>query len=432
MLLQRSVTSRAPSTSVGQRSPVAGRPFPTGMVVTVIAMLVAGLALQLVVYGSGGHSSLSDLPRVFLHRGIGPGAFPYVDRVIEYPVGAGMFLYLASLMSPTPLGVLVVTALTSTVLCVAITVVLERRVGRRAWRWALALPILLYAFQNWDMFAIAALVTGLLAFERGHDRFAGAALGVGAAIKLFPAVVVLPLAAVRLACGDRRGALRLTASSAATFAVLNLPFVILNRSGWWWPFTFQGNRHATWGSVWFYIFRIVGAPVHGANGASFANAVSFVALAVALSWLVLVTIRRRLTPFPAAAAAVALFLLCNKVYSPTYDVWLVVFFVLVPLRSRLWVMFCAVDMGVFVVVYGYFNGLGSRSVVELLLPMLVLVRTVVLLAIIRDSTNRRAPTNVDHDQAGPRVGRVRRARHDRSEEMMCKPSRYIRPQCAPD
>jgi hypothetical protein len=402
-MLQQSVTSRAPSSTVPQRTKVVGgRVFPTRMVLTVLAVLAAGLALQLVVYGNGGHSSLSDLPRVFLHRGIGPAAFPYVDRVIEYPVGSGLFLYLASLVSPTPLGVLLVTALAATVLCVAITIVLERRVGRRAWRWALALPILLYAFQNWDMFAIAALVAGLLAFERRHDGIAGAAFGLGTAIKLFPAVVVLPLVAVRLARGDRRGALRLTAASAATFAVLNLPFVVANRSGWWWPFTFQGNRNATWGSAWFYLFRIVGAPVHGASGARFANAVSFIALAVALSWLVLVTIRRRLPPFAAAAAAVALFLLCNKVYSPTYDVWLVVFFVLVPLRTRLWAAFCTVDVAIFIVVYGYFNGLESRYAITLLLPILVIVRTAVLIAVVRGSTGPHRQTDVDHDHV--RVG----------------------------
>jgi uncharacterized membrane protein len=396
-MLQQSATPRAPSRTVPQRASVGtGRAFPTRMVLTVLALLAAGLVLQLVVYGNGGHSSLSDLPRVFLHRGIRPNAVPYVDRVIEYPVASGMLLYLASLVSPTPLGVLLVTALASTVLCVAVTIVLERRVGRRAWRWALALPVLLYAFQNWDMFAVAALVAGLLAFERGHDRIAGAAFGLGAAIKLFPAVVVLPLVAVRLARGDRRGALRLAVSSAATFAVINLPFAMAKRSGWWWPFTFQGSRNATWGSAWFYLFRIVGAPVHGASGAGFANAVCFVALAVASSWLVLVTIRRRLPPFAAAAAAVALLLLCNKVYSPTYDVWLVVFFVLVPLRTRLWVAFCTVDVAVFIVVYGYFNRLGSHDAVTLLLPILVIVRTAVLIAVIRSSTGRHLQTDHDH------------------------------------
>ena len=141
---------------------------------------------------------------MYLHRGVGPGGLPYIDRVIEYPVASGFLMYLAAVIAPGPLGVLLVTALASAALCVAITVVLERRFGRRAWRWALAVPVLLYAFQNWDVFAIAAMLAGLFAFERGRDGAAGAAFGLGAAVKLFPAIVVPPLIAVRLAAGDRR------------------------------------------------------------------------------------------------------------------------------------------------------------------------------------------------------------------------------------
>ena len=109
-------------------------------------------------------------------------------------------------------------------------------------------------------------------------------------------------------------------------------------------------------------------------------------LVAALGWLTFVTLRRRLQPFAAASAAVALFVLCNKVYSPTYDLWLVVFFVLLPFSRRLWATFCVVDLAVFVTVYGYFQGLGSQQLVLTLLPVLVAVRTVVLLCVVFEST----------------------------------------------
>ena len=97
---------------------------------------------------------------------------------------------------------------------------------------------------------------------------------------------------------------------------------------------------------------------------TFANVVSMLALVAGLGWLLFVIFQRRIEPFAAAAAAVALFVLCNKVYSPTYDVWLVVFFVMLPLSRRLWVTFCAVDLAVFATVYGYFGGIDSRSFVR--------------------------------------------------------------------
>jgi uncharacterized membrane protein len=358
------------------------------MVVATFVVLLAAFGLQLVAYGSGGHSAISDLPRVFLHRGVGPGALPYLQRPIEYPVVAGWLLYVASLVSPTPLGVLTVTAFVAGALALLITTMLERRFGARAWRWALALPVLLYAFQNWDLFAVAALVVGLLAFERGHDRAAGVAFGIGAAIKLFPAVVVPPLVVVRWIRGDRAGARRLALSAVAVFVACNLPVALANPSGWWWPFAFQSRRAATWGSGWFYAFRSLGLPVHGATGAHLANVISMIALVGGLGWLLFVTVERRLEPFATAAAAVAIFVLCNKVYSPTYDVWLVVFFVMLPLSRRLWVAFCAVDLAVFATVYGYFGGIDSVGFVRIVLPVLVVTRTVVLLSLVATATRR--------------------------------------------
>jgi len=361
--------------------------FPTAMVLATLAMLGAGFVLQLIAFRDGGQHALSDLPGVYLHRHVGPGGLPYLDRPLEYPVGAGILLYLATLIAPSPIGVLAVTALASSAVCVCITVALERRVGSRAWRWALATPVLLFAFQNWDLFAIGAMLVGLFAFERRRDVSAGAALAVGAFVKLFPAVLVPPLAAVRWAQGDRRGARRLVVSSAAVFAVLNVPVLVASPQGWWWPFAFQGRRGATWGSVWVYVERLAGLPETGPAAAHFANVVSPVALGLGLAWLIARTLTARLPAAAVAGAAVAILLLTNKVYSPTYDVWLVAFFVLLPLSRRVWIAFCAVDLAIYIAVYAYFGGLEPRGVVHGVLPALVLIRTLVLVTVVVRATS---------------------------------------------
>ena len=192
--------------------------------------------------------------------------------------------------------------------------------------------------------------------------------------------------------GDRRGAERLLVAAAATFALLNLPVAVLNPSGWWWPYAFQSRRDPTWSTAWLYGFRALGLPIHGPAGAHLATVVSAAALLGGMVWLLAVTVHRPLDPFGAAAAAVAIFVLCNKVYSPTYDVWLVAFFVMLPLSRRLWVSFCAVDAAVFVTVYGYFAGIDSIGFVRTVLPLLVLLRTGVLLTLIRRATASPAAT----------------------------------------
>ncbi len=364
--------------------------------------MVAG-AIQLAFYRHGGAGSLSDLPHLFLARGIRPNAFPYVDRPLEYPVGAGFLFCGATVIAPSAAGVLLVTGAGSAALCVWITAMLYRRVGQRAWRWALAPPVALYAFQNWDVFAIAAMVFGVLAFERRHDRASGVALGLGAAVKLFPAFVLVPLVAIRWADGDRRGAARLAGAGTVTFAALNLPVLLANPHGWWWPYAFQSHRRATWGTLWFYGFRLLGVPVHGALGAHIANAAALLTLGAGLAWLTVVTVRRHLHAIPAAAAAVTLFVVTGKVYSPTYDLWLVVFFVLLPVSRRVWSTFVVVDLAVFVTVYGYFHGFVSSADARVALPLLVMIRVAVLVGFLRAATRR--PRSSIPQLAGANVDR---------------------------
>jgi putative flippase GtrA len=185
---------------------------------------------------------------------------------------------------------------------------------------------------------------------------------------------------------------------------------------------FQGARAATWGTVWMYAYRALGWPTHGPAAAHLANVVSMVALAIGMLALVAVTVRRRLDPVAAAGAAVAVFLLTNKVYSPTYDLWLVAFFVLLPITRRVWLTFCVLDLAVYLTVFGYFHGITTRATVAAVLPWLVLARAGVLLVFIaavvggRDRAARRLSagpglrTHVQRARAryAPLVTRLRR------------------------
>ena len=81
------------------------------MLVACAVVLLAGLVLQLVAYRHGGHQSLSDIPRIVLHRRLQRGMWPYVDRVLEYPVLAGVLAWVAVTIWSSPLGALVVLAL---------------------------------------------------------------------------------------------------------------------------------------------------------------------------------------------------------------------------------------------------------------------------------------------------------------------------------
>ena len=91
----------------------------------------------------------------------------------------------------------------------------------------------------------------------------------------------------------------------------------------------------------------------------------------------------------------ALFLLSNKIYSPTYDLWMVPFFVLLPIPRRVWICYCAADIGVFVLVFGRFHGFWEAQTVVNSLWFFVFLRAASLLYVIFTATRASGASSTD-------------------------------------
>src|SRR5262245_46205663 len=89
-------------------------------------------------------------------------------------------------------AVLVCLAAFWTALC------LHVMVGRRVLYFALAPTLALAATNNWDLVAVALTTAATLAYLRRRDVWSGVLLGMGAAAKLFPALLVIPFVAGRI------------------------------------------------------------------------------------------------------------------------------------------------------------------------------------------------------------------------------------------
>ena len=353
--------------------------------------LVAAAALQLAVYRHGGHTALGDIPGRFFAWRLRPNAFPYIDRRVEYPVVIGYVGYATALVGRTASSFFALTALLSAALLLLMTRLLYDRGGARVWRWALGVPVVLYAFHNWDIFAMVPVVLGIYAYERGADASAGAWLGLGLSTKLFPGLLVPPFAVQRWCAGDRRGAVRLVVSAVAVTAVVNAPVALMSPKGWSYPARFQGARHATWGSLISWITSPPWGYPWLAHPVSVANAAAAVLLAFGLGLVCVLGVRRNLSAAAIGAAAVAIFMLTNKVYSPNYDLWLVPFFVLLPVARRTWVAFCLADLAVFIVVFGRFHGIVDGDLAGHLVPYAIFGRAVVIVGLIVCALGQRAP-----------------------------------------
>lgn len=290
-------------------------------------------------------------------------------RHLEYPVVSGYFMWMsASLASaywnftgrthllPQPIAVAVYFTVTAILLgllylwAVAATTSMSRR---RIWdvaMMALAPLLIVHAFTNWDLLAIALTAGGMAAWSRQRPDArsapawaltAGVLLGLGAAAKLYPVLLLGPLLVLCLRAGVlRRFWLALTGAVVAWFAV-NAPIMFRHPEAWGEFFRMNTLRGPEWDSA--YFLSTVIAPTHswwtGSDGhatrlLNIGSMMLFLAACLAIGWLALAA-RRRPRFAQLAFLVVAAFLLTNKVFSPQYALWLLPLVVLALPRWRL-------------------------------------------------------------------------------------------------
>jgi uncharacterized membrane protein len=277
-------------------------------------------------------------------------------------------------------------ALLLAVAAVATAAALHRMAGRRALYFALAPTLLVYAFLNWDLIAVAFATAGTLAFLRKRDTASGILLGLGTAAKLYPALFLVPFAAERLRAKDKEGAARLVVWGAAGWMMVNFPFMLLAQDPWTFFFRFNANyRGADWDSLWYIgCDRLQSGTCLSTDSINLLSIVAFVALSLILCGLRLW--RDRDTPlWQLAFPILVAFLLTNKVYSPQYSLWLLPWFALALPDLRLFIAFEASDIAVFVTRFAFFGEMaeGSHGWVDAFtfgfFEISILVRTAILL-----------------------------------------------------
>lgn len=320
----------------------------------------------------------NDIQPLFGAREIDEGTFPYVnarldegelvDGAIEYPVLTGVFMWAAGRIAPGDhVRYLQVTALLLAPFGLLAAHLLEKLSGRRALLFAAAPAIVLYAFHNWDLLAVAAVVAGLWSWRTKRFEWAAVLFGVGAALKMYPALFLVPLALYLLREGDRRLALRSFLAGAGTFVAVNLPFILVNFDGWWATYEFHSNRLPNYDSVWLLGLTPSGNPDWSPDVFNLVTTVLILGsygLAVWLGW------KRSIVkgvPYPflqVCGATLVVFLLWNKVHSPQYVLWLLPFFVVLRVHIGWWVAYSLADLAVYVGVFRWFYDFGEGHSLE--------------------------------------------------------------------
>jgi uncharacterized membrane protein len=306
----------------------------------------------------------TDIYPLYYTEGLSAGKVPYAGHPVEYPVLIGAAMQAAAwLVRNVSVAIrgrefFDVTVVLLGICAVAAVLATARAAGpgtrAQALMVALSPAVILSAFVNWDLIAVALTALGIAAWAGRRLVWAGVLLGLGVAAKFYPLVVFGPLLLLCLRTGQLRAFGKTLAAAVLAWLAVDLPVLIGAPSGWAYFYVFSKDRGADWGSIW-YLFEHDNLPVFGNTQLSALNEMSGALLIVACALIALLALAAPRRPrLPQLCFLVlAAFLMTNKVWSPQYVVWLVPLAVLA--RPRLWpyLLWQLAEVAYFFGIWGY-------------------------------------------------------------------------------
>ncbi len=335
----------------------------------------------------------TDVTALYGAEGLRQGQIPYADHAVEYPVVIGGVMALAS-EAVRPLAqndrlerFFDITAIVLAIGALVMAWTTFRLSGRRRPFDAVlvaASPVLVVnAFVNWDLIAVAFTGAALYAWARKRPALAGVLFGLGVATKLYPVLIVFALGLLCLRAGKLRHWLVTAGAGLATWLVVDVPIWAA------WPhafarfWTFNRARGSSWDSLWFAFAHVTGFHYDpaGATVPTQLNVYEGLAIVVLVGAVAVAVLGAPRRPRVAQVAFLVLlaFLLANKVWSPQYALWLLPLAVLARPRWPALLAWQASAVLLFFTLFYHFVDLGHAGTG---LPAWVYLITV----LIRDAT----------------------------------------------
>jgi len=289
-----------------------------------------------------GFAPYSDI-LAFYDEAVAPG-IPYVDKLIEYPVITGLFIHLAGVIGQTYAGYYLFNSVFLVAFAVAATYFLYLAMGNGDKRvlfpyWVFAPSMFFFLIYNWDIIAVLFVVIALCFMLRDKALRASASLTLGFCTKLYPAMYLLPLLTTRRRIGEWA---KIVGAFGVVALAINGAFMLLNFDGWSYLVSFHSERAPNPDSIW----AVAKVLVPGLTVAQI-NVLSLVLFASAS--LIAVWKYRRDSIIKLCFVVTLVFLISNKVFSPQYVLWLLPFYVLLPLKN--WKLFYALELANLVVYF---------------------------------------------------------------------------------
>lgn len=189
------------------------------------------------------HACYSDVPALYSSSGLADGVVPYLQSVdgshLTQPVGTGGLLGLLAALAPTgttaPRWVFDLAVVLVALALVGLVLAVLHLAGRRPWDAALVAlsPVVVTAgLVSLDLVAVCLATLGVLALARSRPVAAGVLLGLAVAVRPLAVVVLVAVWLLAARTGRWSAPHRATVAAAVTWAVVNVPVLVLNPEGW--------------------------------------------------------------------------------------------------------------------------------------------------------------------------------------------------------
>ena len=329
----------------------------------------------------------SDVGILLYNEQLEHGRLPYLDPCRpspvdcdEYPV-LTMYVMRAAASIPgsgDPYTRFYWTNAAVLLICALVTTYCLVRMEAKTELFAVAPTLAIYGTMNWDLLPVALTAVALVCFFRRRDRIAGGLLGIGAAAKIFPAFVLIPLVGQRIHDRDTRGAVRLVVSSGVAWLVLNLPFAIAAPAGWLHFFRYSSARPADHGTLWRVLCQ---TPVCFSTRAENVLSILIIVGGTALIWRSLARTAPEFPRWTMAFPMLVLFFMAGKVTSSQYILWILPWFALTATAFIPYAIEQAAEVLVYLSIFSFFGTLqGETGVSYNVVVVCLIVRALALIA----------------------------------------------------
>ncbi len=266
----------------------------------------------------------------FFEKAIAPG-FPYIDKLIEYPVLTGIFVQVMGFVGGTRAGYYFLSALFLVLFGVIATYFLYKIAAEDKDKnkklliyWIFAPSMFIFFVYNWDIMAILFSILAFYFVQKKNNAMAAFFLALGFVSKFFP-IIYLPILLIKQK--NAKEWVKIISVFLITAISINGYLALSNFTGWSYFFSLNSIRNSNPDSIWtvlrFFIFDFSVNQI---------NTISLILFVMTFGWLIW---RFRKAQFMTLCfIATILFLLFNKVFSPQYVLWLLPFLVVLPLNIR--------------------------------------------------------------------------------------------------